>query len=170
MVNWILDVPPIQSCVPLPKGDLYSKGLENSLIIGKPNVNDICAFIPLDTGRKLNLRKTFNLHPVPRGIVKTEFFLEDHFFHAFVISDVKHIPTWKKVGKIYWDKRIILFLKEATLCHKLCFNILENFCERQRQFRCSRPEVFCKKCLLKNCAKSTRNTCGRVSFLKKLQT
>ena len=33
----------------------------------------------------------------------------------------------EKNGKIYWDERIILFMKGATLSQKLCFNLLENF-------------------------------------------
>ena len=35
--------------------------------------------------------------------------------------------------------------------------------------RSSRPEMFCKKSLLKNFAKFTGKTCARVSFFKKLQ-
>ena len=56
----------------------------------------------------------------------------------------------EKVDKIYWDERIFLFLKEATLCQKMWFDLLENFCERERHFTSSCLEVFCKKGVLKN--------------------
>ena len=36
-------------------------------------------------------------------------------------------------------------------------------------FRSSRPEVFCKKGVLRNFANSQENTCARASFLIKLQ-
>ena len=36
-------------------------------------------------------------------------------------------------------------------------------------FRGSRPELFCKKSVLKNFVNSKENTCARVSFLMKLQ-
>ena len=36
-------------------------------------------------------------------------------------------------------------------------------------FRSGRPEVFCKKNVLRNFSKSIENTCARVSFLINLQ-
>ena len=36
-------------------------------------------------------------------------------------------------------------------------------------YRSSRPEVFCKKGVLRNFAESTKTACARVSFLIKLQ-
>ena len=60
---------------------------------------------------------------------------------------------------------VILVPSPQTTFHR---NVIYNFVSIYLG-RSSRPEVFCKKGVLRNIAKLTENTCARVSFLIKLQ-
>ena len=56
--------------------------------------------------------------------------------------------------------------KSMYSCFMKARNILAVWCierEKNRRYRSSRPEVFCKKVFLKTSQKSQENTCARVS-------